>query len=260
MIKPDDVALDAGGLEAAKVAKDAMYPLDGTEAAIRAYEAHTRPEPVAEIAELADALYWYDIRDDVNTIASVIRKARKLVAAIASPAKASEDGLCSDCPPVGYETNRTRCAPCPRGTGEASSAERMEELRERVHYAEGTADANIARANEAEASKRRMEEALRRISTELPYPEEAKEIADAALSDSPASATTIGDERIYPNEAFGSDASPTPAVTEAAPDGWKWQLVPDYPEGDVTGPCICGSWPGGKCLRCAPAQQKEPSR
>lgn len=111
-----------------------------------------------------------------------------------------------------------------------------------------------------EASKRRMEEALRRISTELPYPEEAKEIADAALSDSPASATTIGDERIYPNEAFGSDASPTPAVTEAAPDGWKWQLVPDYPEGDVTGPCICGSWPGGKCLRCAPAQQKEPSR
>ena len=24
------------------------------------------------------------------------------------------DGLCSDCPPVGYETDRTRCLPCPR--------------------------------------------------------------------------------------------------------------------------------------------------
>jgi len=23
-----------------------------------------------------------------------------------------------------------------------------------------------------------------------------------------------------------------------------------YPEGDVVGPCICGSWPGGKCLKC----------
>jgi hypothetical protein len=23
-----------------------------------------------------------------------------------------------------------------------------------------------------------------------------------------------------------------------------------YPEGDVVGPCVCGSWPGGPCLRC----------
>ena len=23
-----------------------------------------------------------------------------------------------------------------------------------------------------------------------------------------------------------------------------------YPEGDVVGPCVCGSWPGGKCLKC----------
>ena len=27
---------------------------------------------------------------------------------------------------------------------------------------------------------------------------------------------------------------------------------PAYPDGDVVGPCICGSWPGGKCLRCPP--------
>ena len=23
-----------------------------------------------------------------------------------------------------------------------------------------------------------------------------------------------------------------------------------YPDGIVTGPCVCGSWPGGECLRC----------
>lgn len=32
--------------------------------------------------------------------------------------------------------------------------------------------------------------------------------------------------------------------------GLKLALVPNYPEGDVVGPCICGSWPGGACLRC----------
>ena len=26
--------------------------------------------------------------------------------------------------------------------------------------------------------------------------------------------------------------------------------LPAYPTGDVSGPCVCGSWPGGKCLRC----------
>ena len=33
----------------------------------------------------------------------------------------------------------------------------------------------------------------------------------------------------------------------------------EYPEGDVVGPCICGSWPGGKCLKCpriTPQQRK----
>lgn len=23
-----------------------------------------------------------------------------------------------------------------------------------------------------------------------------------------------------------------------------------HPTGEVVGPCVCGSWPGGKCLRC----------
>lgn len=26
--------------------------------------------------------------------------------------------------------------------------------------------------------------------------------------------------------------------------------LPPYPTGDVVGPCVCGSWPGGKCLKC----------
>jgi hypothetical protein len=26
--------------------------------------------------------------------------------------------------------------------------------------------------------------------------------------------------------------------------------LPPYPQGDVAGPCVCGSWPGGPCLRC----------
>ena len=38
------------------------------------------------------------------------------------------------------------------------------------------------------------------------------------------------------------------------PKGWK--LIPDYPEGHVIGPCICGSWPGGPCLKCPPFKEK----
>jgi hypothetical protein len=29
----------------------------------------------------------------------------------------------------------------------------------------------------------------------------------------------------------------------------------DYPKGEVCGPCICGSWPGGDCLRCPPTEE-----
>ncbi len=28
------------------------------------------------------------------------------------------------------------------------------------------------------------------------------------------------------------------------------EAVQPYPEGNVVGPCICGSWPGGKCFKC----------
>ena len=33
--------------------------------------------------------------------------------------------------------------------------------------------------------------------------------------------------------------------------------APAYPEGDVVGPCVCGSWPGGKCLKCTWVEQAE---
>lgn len=26
--------------------------------------------------------------------------------------------------------------------------------------------------------------------------------------------------------------------------------LPEYPTIEVVGPCVCGSWPGGKCLKC----------
>lgn len=25
---------------------------------------------------------------------------------------------------------------------------------------------------------------------------------------------------------------------------------PPYPKDDAIGPCVCGSWPGGECLKC----------
>jgi hypothetical protein len=28
-----------------------------------------------------------------------------------------------------------------------------------------------------------------------------------------------------------------------------------YPEGVIVGPCICGSWPGGECLKCKRIEQ-----
>lgn len=42
-----------------------------------------------------------------------------------------------------------------------------------------------------------------------------------------------------------------------SPRGFKWKLVPDYPAGEVVGACICGSWPGGECLRCPPLTTEE---
>jgi hypothetical protein len=33
-----------------------------------------------------------------------------------------------------------------------------------------------------------------------------------------------------------------------------------YPEGDVVGACICGSWPGGKCLKCPRITTPQPAQ
>jgi hypothetical protein len=34
------------------------------------------------------------------------------------------DGLCGDCPPVGYSTDKTRCLPCPRRTASSPGEQR----------------------------------------------------------------------------------------------------------------------------------------
>jgi hypothetical protein len=46
-------------------------------------------------------------------------------------------------------------------------------------------------------------------------------------------------------------------------DAYAEQEPVAYPDGDVVGPCICGSWPGGKCLKCpriTPPQRTEPAQ
>lgn len=46
------------------------------------------------------------------------------------------------------------------------------------------------------------------------------------------------------------------AIWEAMRDAAEYSVVgasteqPAHPDGDVVGACVCGSWPGGKCLRC----------
>lgn len=32
-----------------------------------------------------------------------------------------------------------------------------------------------------------------------------------------------------------------------------------YPIGTIIGPCICGSWPGGRCLRCTRLDPHRPA-
>lgn len=44
------------------------------------------------------------------------------------------------------------------------------------------------------------------------------------------------------------------------PADMKLDIVPDYPNGEVVGPCVCGSWPGGECLRCSLTPEAEERR
>jgi hypothetical protein len=37
--------------------------------------------------------------------------------------------------------------------------------------------------------------------------------------------------------------------TKPEPESTAPTPIP-YPEGIVVGPCVCGSWPGGECLKC----------
>lgn len=46
-------------------------------------------------------------------------------------------------------------------------------------------------------------------------------------------------------------------LNDVEPDRLQADEKVVYPEGDVVGPCICGSWPGGKCCKCPKADEKE---
>lgn len=57
---------------------------------------------------------------------------------------------------------------------------------------------------------------------------------------------------------LGLDYEPVPWIESMTIDSTNELSKPtkpvqepvSYPEGYVVGPCICGSWPGGKCLKC----------
>jgi hypothetical protein len=75
--------------------------------------------------------------------------------------------------------------------------------------------------------------------------------ARATINDAPQCLNT-NDKAMWVtgwNECFEALAAPVAAQ-------------PPYPKGQVVGPCVCGSWPGGECLRCEYAHpvaaQQEP--
>lgn len=97
----------------------------------------------------------------------------------------------------------------------------------------------------------RLAEAEAEIDVLRPFRDELLKIADRlGESDDPFAAWEA-------LEAALTAAEARERKLREAPDGWKWKLVPNYPKGDVAGPCICGSWPGGKCLRCPPVLTPE---
>jgi hypothetical protein len=50
-------------------------------------------------------------------------------------------------------------------------------------------------------------------------------------------------------DGYTLDGGAIAALRQAIEQAEKPEPVA-YPEGDIVGPCICGSWPGGKCLKC----------
>ena len=58
---------------------------------------------------------------------------------------------------------------------------------------------------------------------------------------------TALDEAAYGNEEAERELKNLRALCRLKPEDFG---LPPYPEGDVIGPCVCGSWPSGKCLQC----------
>lgn len=89
------------------------------------------------------AIPWEQIPGDQEPYRVIAR------AALASiPTVEPIDGLCSDCPPDGYPTDKTRCLPCPRRTGGAvdmrEAAAKVAESYARYGYKPTTAKAIAA--------------------------------------------------------------------------------------------------------------------
>ena len=62
-----------------------------------------------------------------------------------------------------------------------------------------------------------------------------------AMLDLPTAAKIL--QRLVDKAQSVLAAAPEPPATRS-------EEQPPYPEGEVVGPCVCGGWPGGRCLRC----------
>ena len=107
---------------------------------------------------------------------------------------------------------------------EALEAENAE-LRDRVHYAEGTADANVQRAEAAEADKARLSEALREIATLNKSRDQLQEMARAALSGSGWRA--MEGWKLVPVEPTEAMVDATPVFSRCGRD-WRLDAVAAY--------------------------------
>lgn len=56
--------------------------------------------------------------------------------------------------------------------------------------------------------------------------------------------------RHFPDRPFHTFSPEQLEVFAALVAATEREKFVNYPKGDVAGPCICGGWPGGGCLRC----------
>jgi predicted Fe-S protein YdhL (DUF1289 family) len=82
---------------------------------------------------------------------------------------------------------------------------------------------------------------------------EAAEMALKALSEYTGVVTSGTDPNKWHEVVDGG--GPAREAIEALRQALAQPEQEPYPEGDIVGPCICGSWPGGECLKCKRIEQ-----